>query len=117
MSFFKKVVKKAVGDALFAPVKAVGSLLKGDVSKAADQALRGYTLGTVGVSRGSVINLGGTAPAASGVAESEQQATAELKTEADDTAKRRVALFATQGDELGEEVFSVGKKRRGLLGN
>lgn len=109
--------KKIAEDTFGGAAKAVGSLLKGDVKKAADYALRGSTGGMVGLNKGSLVNLGGTAPAASGVATSEQQATKELKTEADDTAKRRVALFATQGDELGEEVFGVGKKKRGLLGN
>ena len=103
--------KKIAEDTFGGTVKAVGSLLKGDVKKAADYALRGSTAGMVGLNKGSLVNLGGTAPAASGVA------TKELKTEADDTAKRRVALFATQGDELGEEVLGVGKKKRGLLGN
>lgn len=104
--------KKIAEDTFGGAAKAVGSLLKGDVKKAADYALRGTTGGMVGLNKGSVLNLSPDIKGVDGKASSEA-----LRQEAEDTAKRRVALFATQGDELGEEVFGVGKKKRGLLGN
>ena len=49
---------------------------------------------------------------------SSRGAVSELQSEADKTAKQRQALFATEGGILGEEVESVGKKKRGtILGN
>lgn len=44
--------------------------------------------------------------------------TGDLQEDAKKTATQRKALFMTEGDILGEEVESVGKKKRGtILGN
>lgn len=46
-----------------------------------------------------------------------KQAAKDLETEKNKMAKQRVRLFATQGEERGEEVLTVGseKKRRGRV--
>lgn len=44
-------------------------------------------------------------------------AVSELQQEANQTAKQRRALFMTEGEALGDEVFDVNRKKRGILGN
>ena len=104
--------KKAVKSVVKAPFDLVKNVSKGNIKGIADSAARIASLGTLGVNKGSVLNVSPDIKGVDGKTSSEA-----LRQEADDTARRRVALFSTQGDELGEEVFGVGKKKRGLLGN
>ncbi len=125
-----KVVKQAVVDPIVAPVKAAGKLLKGDVSGALDQGLRGVTAGMVGMDGGSVVNVndvtGVTAAKEAAAAQAksliEEQKNAENASKAKATAARR-AVHANDSKTvyttaLGDVANSAGaaRKKRTLLG-
>lgn len=128
-----KVVKQAVVDPIVAPVKAAGKLLKGDVSGALDQGLRGVTAGTVGMDGGSLVNVndvtGVTAAKEAAAAQAaqaksliEEQKNAENASKAKATAARR-AVHANDSKTvyttaLGDVANSAGaaRKKRTLLG-
>lgn len=115
MGSVKKVVEGAV-TSVVQPVNAVVKLAQGDVKGATDSLVRGVTAGTVGLTNGSVVNASDLMGKTPKLKDAGNQT--ELEKQADKTSRQRQALFMTEGDILGEEVESVGKKKRGnILGN
>lgn len=129
-----KVIKQAVVDPVVAPVKAAGKLLKGDVSGALDQGLRGATAGMVGMDGGSVVNVNDVtgvtaakeaaeAQAAQAKALIEEQKNAQEKaTETANTARRAYhandsrTIYTTALGDVAETAAS-NKRKRTLLGS
>ncbi len=96
----------------------MGFSLKKALGKAARVAL--------GVSTGGLSEVVGAGKAveqvikgkASGTTVSSGSTEDEINNAAEDTSKRRVKLYATQGEELGEEYLNVNeesKRRRGKI--
>ena len=115
-------VKKAVESVVEAPVDLVKSVAKGDIGGILDVGARAATMGTLGVKKsgGALVTAEGAAKSIAGKTPkvSNTSQVEELKEQADKTSKQRQALFMTEGGILGEEVESVGKKKRGtILGN
>ena len=76
----------------------------GSVKKVVSSAVNAVTLGAVDLEKKKSPKVRADA--------------SDLQDEAKKTAAQRRALFATEGDILGEEVEGVGKKKRGtILGN
>ena len=122
MGSFKKAIKSFTKS----PFDFAKSAAKGDIGGMADALTRGVTLGSASLDSGKggvdvkktletlkpQVNL---SEANSASAEKPEQQIANAKEE---TRNQRRALFMTAGDELGDEVLSVVRKKRGsLLGN
>ena len=122
MGSFKKAIKSFTKS----PFDFVKSTAKGDIGGMADAAIRGVTLGSASLDSGKgvidakkpletltqQVNL---SEATSAPAEKPEQQIINAKEE---TRNQRRALFMTAGDELGDQVLSVVRKKRGsLLGN
>lgn len=122
MGSFKKAIKSFTKS----PFDFVKSAAKGDIGGMADAAIRGVTLGSASLDSGKgVIDAKKTleslkpqvalSEANSAPAEKPEQQIVNAKEE---TRNQRRALFMTAGDELGDQVLSVVRKKRGsLLGN
>ena len=116
MGSFKKAIKSFTNS----PFDFVKSTAKGDIGGMADALTRGATFGGVSLDSGKgVVDLKKTLktlkPQVSASAEKPEQ---QIANEKEETRNQRRALFMTAGDELGDQVLSVvRKKRRSLLGN
>ena len=122
MGSFKKAIKSFTKS----PFDFAKSAAKGDIGGMADALTRGATYGGVSLDSGKgVIDAKKTlgilkqqvnlSEANSASAEKPEQQIANAKEE---TRNQRRALFMTAGDELGDQVLSVVRKKRGsLLGN
>lgn len=122
MGSFKKAIKSFTKS----PFDFVKSTAKGDIGGMADALTRGVTLGSASLDSGKgVIDVKKTMETLkpqvtlpeenSASAEKPEQQIANAKEE---TRNQRRALFMTAGDELGDQVLSVVRKKRGsLLGN
>ena len=122
MGSFKKAIKSFTKS----PFDFAKSAAKGDIGGMADALTRGATFGGVSLDSGKGVidakkTLGTLKPqvnlseANSASAEKPEQQIANAKEE---TRNQRRALFMTAGDELGDQVLSVVRKKRGsLLGN
>lgn len=118
MGSFKKAIKSFTKS----PFDFAKSAAKGDIGGMADALTRGATLGNVSLDSGKGVidakkTLGTLKPQVnlSEAAEKPEQQIANAKEE---TRNQRRALFMTAGDELGDQVLSVVRKKRGsLLGN
>ena len=122
MGSFKKAIKSFTKS----PFDFVKSTAKGDIGGMADALTRGATFGGVSLDSGKgVIDVKKTLETLkpqvtlpeenSASAEKPEQQIANAKEE---TRNQRRALFMTAGDELGDQVLSVVRKKRGsLLGN
>ena len=122
MGSFKKAIKSFTKS----PFDFAKSAAKGDIGGMADALARGVTLGSASLDSGKGVvdvkkTLGTLKPqvnlseANSASAEKPEQQIANAKEE---TRNQRRALFMTAGDELGDQVLSVVRKKRGsLLGN
>lgn len=119
-------LKKAIKSSIKSPFDFVKSAAKGDIGGMADALTRGATYGGVSLDSGKgVIDAKKTletlnpqvnlSEANSASAEKPEQQIVNAKEE---TRNQRRALFMTAGDELGDQVLSVVRKKRGsLLGN
>ena len=119
-------LKKAIKSFTKSPFDFAKSAAKGDIGGMADSAIRGVTLGSASLDSGKgVIDVKKTletlkpqvtlSEANSASAEKPEQQILNAKEE---TRNQRRALFMTAGDELGDPVLSVVRKKRGsLLGN
>ena len=122
MGSFKKAIKSFTKS----PFDFVKSTAKGDIGGMADALARGVTLGSASLDSGKgVVDVKKTLETLkpqvtlpeenSASAEKPEQQIANAKEE---TRNQRRALFMTAGDELGDQVLSVVRKKRGsLLGN
>lgn len=122
MGSFKKAIKSFTKS----PFDFAKSAAKGDIGGMADAITRGATYGGVSLDSGKgVIDAKKTletlnpqvnlSEANSASAEKPEQQIVNAKEE---TRNQRRALFMTAGDELGDQVLSVVRKKRGsLLGN
>lgn len=122
MGSFKKAIKSFTKS----PFDFAKSAAKGDIGGMADSLVRGATYGGVSLDSGKgVIDAKKTletlnpqvnlSEANSAAAEKPEQQIVNAKEE---TRNQRRALFMTAGDELGDQVLSVVRKKRGsLLGN
>lgn len=122
MGSFKKAIKSFTKS----PFDFAKSAAKGDIGGMADSLIRGATLGSASLDSGKgVIDAKKTletlkpqvnlSEANSASADKTEQQIANAKEE---TRNQRRALFMTPGDELGDQVLSVVRKKRGsLLGN
>lgn len=122
MGSFKKAIKSFAKS----PFDFAKSAAKGDIGGMADALTRGATYGGVSLDSGKgVIDAKKTletlkpqvnlSEANSASAEKPEQQIVNAKEE---TRNQRRALFMTAGDELGDQVLSVVRKKRGsLLGN
>lgn len=122
MGSFKKAIKSFTKS----PFDFVKSTAKGDIGGMADALARGVTLGSASLDSGKGVvdvkkTLGTLKPqvnlseANSASADKPEQQIVNAKEE---TRNQRRALFMTAGDELGDQVLSVVRKKRGsLLGN
>lgn len=118
MGSFKKAIKSFTKS----PFDFAKSAAKGDIGGMADALTRGATYGGVSLDSGKGVidakkTLGTLKPQVnlSEAAEKPEQQIANAKEE---TRNQRRALFMTAGDELGDQVLSVVRKKRGsLLGN
>ena len=122
MGSFKKAIKSFAKS----PFDFAKSAAKGDIGGMADALTRGATYGGVSLDSGKGVidakkTLGTLKPqvtlseANSASAEKPEQQIVNAKEE---TRNQRRALFMTAGDELGDQVLSVVRKKRGsLLGN
>ena len=118
--------KKAIKSFTTSPFDFAKSAAKGDIGGMADALTRGATYGGVSLDSGKgVIDAKKTletlkpqvnlSEANSASAEKPEQQIVNAKEE---TRNQRRALFMTAGDELGDPVLSVVRKKRGsLLGN
>ena len=120
-------IKKAIKSFTKSPFDFVKSTAKGDIGGMADALTRGATFGGASLDSGKgVVDVKKTlenlkpqvnlSEANSAPAEKPEQQIANAKEE---TRNQRRALFMTAGDELGDQVLSVVRKKRGslLLGN
>ena len=119
-------IKKAIKSFTKSPFDFVKSTAKGDIGGMADALTRGVTLGSASLDSGKgVVDVKKTlenlkpqvnlSEANSASADKPEQQIANAKEE---TRNQRRALFMTAGDELGDQVLSVVRKKRGsLLGN
>lgn len=119
-------LKKAIKSFTKSPFDFAKSAAKGDIGGMADALTRGATYGGVSLDSGKgVIDAKKTletlkpqvnlSEANSASAENPEQQIINAKEE---TRNQRRALFMTAGDELGDQVLSVVRKKRGsLLGN
>lgn len=119
-------LKKAIKSFTKSPFDFVKSAAKGDIGGMADALTRGATYGGVSLDSGKgVIDAKKTletlkpqvnlSEANSASAEKPEQQIVNAKEE---TRNQRRALFMTAGDELGDPVLSVVRKKRGsLFGN
>lgn len=119
-------LKKAIKSFAKSPFDFVKSAAKGDIGGMADAAIRGVSHGGVSLDSGKgVIDAKKTleilkpqvtlSEANSASAEKPEQQIVNAKEE---TRNQRRALFMTAGDELGDQVLSVVRKKRGsLFGN
>ena len=119
-------IKKAIKSFTKAPFDFVKSAAKGDIGGVADSLVRGVTFGSASLDSGKgVVDVKKTletlkpqvilSEANSASAEKPEQQIVNAKEE---TRNQRRALFMTAGDELGDPVLSVVRKKRGsLLGN
>lgn len=124
-------LKKAIKSFTKSPFDFVKSAAKGDIGGMADALTRGATLGNVSLDSGKgVIDAKKTlktlkpkanlseanlSEANSASADKPEQQIINAKEE---TRNQRRALFMTAGDELGDQVLSVVRKKRGsLFGN
>lgn len=118
--------KKAIKSFATSPFDFAKSAAKGDIGGMSDALIRGATYGGVSLDSGKgIIDVKKTlktlkpkansSEANSASAEKPEQQIANAKEE---TRNQRRALFMTAGDELGDQVLSVVRKKRGsLLGN
>lgn len=126
MGSFKKAIKSFTKS----PFDFVKSAAKGDIGGMADALTRGVTLGSASLDSGKgVVDVKKTletlkpqvtlpeensAPAE----KPEQQIVNAIVNAKEETRNQRRALFMTAGDELGDQVLSVVRKKRGsLFGN
>ena len=119
-------LKKAIKSFTKSPFDFVKSAAKGDIGGMADALTRGATLGSASLDSGKgVVDAKKTLETLkpqvtlpeenSAPAEKPEQQIVNAKEE---TRNQRRALFMTAGDELGDQVLSVVRKKRGsLLGN
>ena len=119
-------IKKAIKSFTKSPFDFVKSTAKGDIGGMADALTRGATFGGASLDSGKgVVDVKKTlenlkpqvnlSEANSASADKPEQQIANAKEE---TRNQRRALFMTAGDELGDQVLSVVRKKRGsLLGN
>ena len=119
-------LKKSIKSFTTSPFDFVKSTAKGDIGGMADALTRGATYGVVSLDSGKGVidakkTLGTLKPqvnlseANSASADKPEQQIVNAKEE---TRNQRRALFMTAGDELGDQVLSVVRKKRGsLLGN
>ena len=119
-------LKKAIKSFTKTPFDFVKSTAKGDIGGMADALARGATLGSASLDSGKgVVDAKKTLETLkpqvtlpeenSAPAEKPEQQIVNAKEE---TRNQRRALFMTAGDELGDQVLSVVRKKRGsLLGN
>ena len=122
MGSFKKAIKSFTKS----PSDFAKSTAKGDIGGMADGLIRGVTLGSASLNSGkSVVDVKKTLETLkpqvtlpeenSAPAEKPEQQIVNAK---EKTRNQRRALFMTAGDELGDQVLSVVRKKRGsLLGN
>lgn len=117
MGSFKKAIKSFTKS----PFDFVKSTAKGDIGGMADALVRGATYGGVSLDSGKgVIDAKKTLETLKpqvnlSEADKPEQQIVNAKEE---TRNQRRALFMTAGDELGDQVLSVVRKKRGsLLGN
>ena len=121
MGSFKKAIKSFTKS----PFDFVKSAAKGDIGGMADALTRGATYGGVSLDSGKgvidakktleTLKPQVTLPEENSAAEKSEQQILNAKEE---TRNQRRALFMTAGDELGDPVLSVVRKKRGsLLGN
>lgn len=114
-------LKKAIKSFTKSPFDFAKSAAKGDIGGMADALTRGATLGSASLDSGKgVVDVKKTLETLKpqvnlSEAEKPEQQIANAKEE---TRNQRRALFMTAGDELGDQVLSVVRKKRGsLLGN
>lgn len=96
----------------------------GGVSKAIGKVARvglGFSTGGISEALGLGKKVEGLGSKVKGTTVDDSAATEELEKEKETTSRQRIKLYATKGEELGEEVFNVGdesKKKRGkIFGN
>ena len=125
MGSFKKAIKSFTKS----PFDFAKSAAKGDIVGMADALTRGATLGSASLYSGKgVVDVKKTlenlnpqvnlSEANSASAEKPEQPEQQIANAKEETRNQRRALFMTAGDELGDPVLSVVRKKRGsLLGN
>lgn len=125
MGSFKKAIKSFTKS----PFDFAKSAAKGNIGGMADALTRGATYGGVSLDSGKgVIDAKKTletlnpqvnlSEANSASAEKPEQPEQQIVNAKEETRNQRRALFMTAGDELGDQVLSVVRKKRGsLLGN
>ena len=125
MGSFKKAIKSFTKS----PFDFVKSTAKGDIGGMADALARGVTLGSASLDSGKgVIDVKKTLETLkpqvtlpeenSAPAEKPEKPEQQIANAKEETRNQRRALFMTAGDELGDQVLSVVRKKRGsLFGN
>ena len=125
MGSFKKAIKSFTKS----PFDFVKSTAKGDIGGMADALTRGVTLGSASLDSGKgVIDVKKTLDTLkpqvtlpeenSAPAEKPEKPEQQIVNAKEETRNQRRALFMTAGDELGDQVLSVVRKKRGsLFGN
>ena len=125
MGSFKKAIKSFTKS----PFDFVKSTAKGDIGGMADALTRGVTLGSASLDSGKgVIDVKKTLDTLkpqvtlpeenSASAEKPEKPEQQIVNAKEETRNQRRALFMTAGDELGDPVLSVVRKKRGsLFGN
>ena len=122
-------VKKAIKSFVKSPFDFAKSTVKGDIGGMADALTRGVTLGSASLDSGKgVVDVKKTLELLkpqvtlpeenSAPAEKPEQPEQQIVNAKEETRNQRRALFMTAGDELGDPVLSVVRKKRGsLFGN
>ena len=108
---------KAVTNVITAPVKAVTSLVKGDVGGVLDAAAQSATFGTVGVKSGSgIVNVEDTLGQITGATAAKEAAEAQAQAQAQAQKQAEAAKQAQAQQQAEAKAAAISRRRADLSG-